>query len=281
MECIFRLNSYTYQHWLSEVPIRSATVRFDPDPEQFAKNTHVEYKITENDETYEFMYQFRDQNKKDWTWRWSYPARVTDEMIGKFGIPHSIFEPYYAVDSVIKARNRIINDGMFMMEGNYVGPDLNAMINYYRPFMEPVSTLINNALVQNDSRRDRIEMAMKFTQDIPYSIPPIEQNDKYTGGIFPPPQVFVNMYGDCDSKVVLFAGILSHYNDFKMLILQETGHVLTAIEGLPKPYDKFYEYKNQKYIMAETAGPGRLDFGVIKDPYQKVDKAFPVNIKKN
>ncbi len=273
---IVMLNNYCYEQFFKGLRIRSASVQFAPDPAHYMKNAHVVHTVSENSGNYEIMYQFRDQEKKDWTWRWSYPKQATDEMILHFGIPLTMFEPYYPVDSVIQARNRIISEGMFLMEGNYVGPDLNGMIRYYRPFLEPVAMLLDNTLGGNNTWRSRIELAMKFTQDIPYSIPPAEQGEKYTGGIFSPPQVFVNMYGDCDSKVVIFAGILAFYDDYEVLILQETGHIFTAVAGLPKPYDKFYEYQNKKYIMAETAGPGRYDLGVIKDPYKKINKAFLV-----
>ena len=164
------------------------------------------------------------------------------------------------------------------MENNFVGPDLVAMINYYRPFLEPIYILTNQTLSDDYTQREPVELVIKFIQDIPYCIPPVQRDDIYTGGLFPPPQVFVNMYGDCDSKVVIFAGILSYYENYEMLILKETGHILSGIKGIPKPYDAFYEYKNEKFIMAETAGPGRNNFGVIKDPYKKINEAIPVVI---
>ena len=237
------------------------------------------YDVTENDGVYTVKFTFQDHDKNEWTWNWSYPVEVTDQMILKFGIPFSIFEPYYAVDSVIRKRDRQINEGMFYMQDNFVGPDLMAMINYYRPFLEPIATLTDQTLGDNATSRERIELVMKFTQDIPYCIPPNQLQDKYTGGLFPPPQVFLNMYGDCDSKVVIFTGVLSHFDDYEMLIMKETGHVLTGVAGIPKPYDVFYEYKNKKYIMAETAGPGRNKFGMIQDPYKKINEVDPVVIE--
>lgn len=250
----------------------------NPDQAHYYKNHHVSHEVNEDNDVYEFKFTFQDNDKNEWTWNWSYPVEVTDQMILDFGIPLSIFEPYYAIDSVIRKRDKQIKEGMFYMQENFVGPDMMAMVNYYRPFMEPIASLADQALGSDYTARERIELAMKFTQDIPYSIPPNQQEGKYTGGLFPPPQTFVNMFGDCDSKVLIFAGILSHYDEYELLILKETGHVLTGIKGIPKPYDAFYEYKNEKYIMAETAGPGRLNFGVIQDPYKKITEVQPMVI---
>jgi hypothetical protein len=172
---------------------------------------------------------------------------------------------------------KIIGDGLFEMQENAIGPDLLKMINFYRPFLEPVSDLVSQSLGNESTWRNRAELIIKFTQDIPYSVPPAEQGDRYTGGVFPPPQVFINMFGDCDSKVVLYSALMSYFN-YDILILKETGHVLTGIRGIPKPYDKFYDYRNAQYILAETAGPGRSNLGVITDPYQKINEELMVRV---
>jgi hypothetical protein len=276
---VYKLNEYTWYHYFRGLHPRSASVHFRPDPAEYAKNFYVSSDVKEENGNYEFMFKFRDQTQKDWTWRWSYPVVVTDEMISEFGVPKFVFQPYYPADTAIKRRMQVINKGLFEMENNSIGPDMNKMINYYRPFLEPVSQLAEGALGPDATWRSRAELAIKFVQDIPYSIPPDEQGVKYTGGVFPPPQVFINMFGDCDSKVVLYSSLLSFMGNYEILIMKETGHVLTGIKGIPMPYDKFYEYRNNQYIMAETAGPGRTNLGVITDPYQKISETILVKFE--
>ena len=276
---IFRLNHYTHALYFKHLTYRGPSVQFKPDKQDYAKNYYVNTEVKSEDGNYVFSYTFRDQDKNDRTWHWSYPEDVTDQMIGDFGVPKFIFQPYVPSDTATRRRMNLVSQGMFEMENNQIGPDMNKMINYYRPFLEPISQLVDNTLGSDATWRSRAEMVIKFVQDIPYGVPPDEQGNRYTGGIFPPPQVFVNMYGDCDSKVVLYSSLLSFFNDYEVLILQEATHVLTGIKGIPKPYDKFFEYHNNKYIMAETAGPGRTDLGVITDPYQNITDEYLVKIE--
>ena len=276
---VSRLNHYMNNLYFRHLTSRGPSVRFTPDPKDFARNYYVNTDVKEDDGNYVFSYTFRDHDKTDRTWHWSYPDDVTDQMISDFGVPAFIFQPYVVSDTATQRRMNLISKGMFEMENNQIGPDMNKMINYYRPFMEPLSQLVDNSLGTNATWRNRAEMIIKFVQDIPYGVPPDEQGSRYTGGIFPPPQVFVNMYGDCDSKVVLYSSLMSYYHDYDVLILQETSHVLTGIKGIPKPYDKYFEFRNNQYIMAETAGPGRTDLGVITDPYQNITSEYLVKIE--
>lgn len=163
-----------------------------------------------------------------------------------------------------------MKQGLFFQAGRYLKPDLVKMSNFYRPYLEPVNKWINNSLTEGDTRRDKIEFIMKFCQDIPYGVPPKYFNGRYIGGVFPPPQVFINMFGDCDSKAVIFCAAASYLGNTDLILLFETGHVLPAVKGIAKPYDNYYTYKNEKYIMADTAGPGRNPFGMVTNPYQKI-----------
>jgi hypothetical protein len=279
ISAIYELNDYTYHRYFKGLHARNASVHFRPDPSDYAKNFYVATDVKEENANYEFLFKFRDQTQKEWTWRWSYPIDVTDEMISEFGVPKFIFEPYYPSDTAIRRRMQVISKGLFEMQDNSIGPDMNKMINYYKPFLEPVSQLAVGVLGTDASWRNKAELAIKFVQDIPYSVPPDEQGQKYTGGVFPPPQVFINMFGDCDSKVVMFSSLLSYLGNYEILIMKETGHVLTGLKGIPMPYDKFFEYRNNQYIMAETAGPGRTNLGVITDPYQNVNETILVRFE--
>lgn len=275
---IGKINRHVEAKYLADISYKGKAVLYEGTPEDYVASPHVELTaIVDEAKNYQISFKFKGHKKRDWHWKWAYPEEQTDRAILKFGIPKSLFEPYYPVDSVIRKRNQQMSDGMFFQDGRYLRPDMNKMIQYYKPFLEPVATLTQNAQEEENTWRDMIEMLMKFCQDIPYGVPPKYFNDKYIGGLFPPPQVFANGFGDCDSKAVIFCSAASYFRNTEMVLLFETGHVLPAVKGIPKPYDTFYTYKNEKYIMADTAGPGRNGLGMTTDPYQKINKVLEVN----
>ncbi|MEM6845711.1 MAG: hypothetical protein AAF632_26110 [Bacteroidota bacterium] len=196
-----------------------------------------------------------------------------DRLIQDYGIPTSMFKPYIENQQVLQERARILEDGLFVREDNKLVPDYRAMIDHYQDFLQPVA----NALVQvlqesgRDSRSERIEIAMKFVQDIPYAIPNNDTRRMYYGGITSPPETLLNGYGDCDTKVILFICILSHLIDRNdIVIIDQPGHLLTAIRGKKPTNGTYIKYKGATYILAETAGPGRMNWGEIYDGVPRV-----------
>lgn len=273
------LNEYVHKTYLKNVTPKGANVLFTKKPEGYYVNAHVKMNVNVDDQSnYNIAFQFKDHKKKIRNWQWKIPEDQTDKEILKFGIPKSLFEPYYPVDSVIKKRNRLMREGMFIQQGRYLKPNLLAMVKNYRKYLRPVASSIEKVSDEYNTWRSKVELLMKFCQDIPYGVPPKNFNNKYIGGVFPPPQVFVNKFGDCDSKTVVFCAAASYFNEIESIILIETGHVLAAVKGIPKPYDTYYTYKNAKYILADTAGPGRNDLGMIKDPYKNFKNVIEVKL---
>ena len=125
-------------------------------------------------------------------------------------------------------------------------------------------------------------MAMKFVQDIPYAIPK-ESRRIYKNGYITPLEVLIEGYGDCDSKTILFVCIMSFLiPEDDILFVSIPGHIFSAIkyddDNFKKnnsdnyiPYTQrkecnsktgtYLEYKNDKYFICETAGPGRPYYG--------------------
>ncbi len=274
-----RLNEYLFTHYVDLIDMKGSSVLYNSSPEDYQANPHVKFNASATSGEYQFDLTFKGPRNKLWNWTWSADEVSTDRDILHFGVPKAIFEPYYPVDSVIQNRNRWMQNGLFFQDGRYIKPDLVEMVNYYRKYLQPLALQTQKILTPEDTWRDYIEYFMKVCQDIPYGVPPKNFNDKYIGGVFPPPQVFVNKFGDCDSKAVVFCAGVSYFKNTEVVLLYETGHVLPAVKGIPKPYDAFYEYQNEKYIMADTAGPGRNPFGFNTNPYQKINKVSKVVIQ--
>jgi len=176
-------------------------------------------------------------------------------------MPQSIFEPYQATTKNVRLRNQMIKKSFFKGEGNVFYPDFNRMIPFYMGFTSPLYALTIKTLGKDSTPRERVEFLLRFVQDIPYGIPPNRSNSKVISGILTPPQIFIEKWGDCDSKVLLISSILAHEPRYKILLVYLENHLLMAFEGRPHPNDSFIVFQGSKFILADPTGPAHLKLG--------------------
>lgn len=231
----------------------------------YVKNQHVIYNVNKKDGYYAVNYTFLDHIGNLNEININYPINPTNNDIDKFGIPKSMLKPYRVTPEVESQRAKILKEGLFKLKGNNILIDFSAVVNYYAPsYCEPIANLLIDLLRKKglDTRRHRIEMALKFVQDIPYAIPDNIEEKKFTGGALCPPQILINGYGDCDSKTLLFAGILSYMIDARDIVFVGVpNHMLAAVKSSNIPGGLYFEINGDEYYIAETAGPGRQAFG--------------------
>jgi len=194
-------------------------------PGSYVRNAHSVQIVSEQNETYEFTYIFRDHLERDWRWDWSWVKERVLSDSHRFGVPNEIFEPYPVTPEEINRRQGVIREGLFKEVNNYVIPDYNAMVGYYRDYAEPLYQMLV-ATTGRGNQQARVQTLLKFMQDIPYGIPPDNLNDRVISGLLPPPQLFTEGWGDCDTKAVMMAAILSHSPDTRVLFLTVPRHVL-------------------------------------------------------
>jgi hypothetical protein len=173
----------------------------------------------------------------------------------------SIFEPYQATKKNVRLRNQAIKKSFFKEEGAVLYPDFNRMIPFYMGFTSPLYALTIKTLGKDSTPRERVGFLLRFVQDIPYGIPPTHSNSKVISGILSPPQIFIEKWGDCDSKVLLISSILAHELRYKILLVYLEKHLLMAFEGRPHPNDSFIVFKGSKFILADPTGPAHLQLG--------------------
>lgn len=226
----------------------------------YQKNRHTRQVIKKVNGEYRFDWTFKDHKGRDWTWSWGYDIRETNRDIERFGLPQSMFQPYMVTPEVIRRRKQTLRNGMFRRRGNLLLPNYSKMISFYSNYTKPIYELLKRT-VPGGSRNERIETLMKFIQDIPYGIPPGNVGNRVISGIIPPPQLFTEGWGDCDSKAVLFSTIMAHDPDYEVIFLHVPKHMFSAVRGVPRPYQQYINYRGKKYIIAETVGPGRINFG--------------------
>jgi hypothetical protein len=248
----------------------------------YVKNTHVVYDVTKDDESYTIRYTFKDHYNNLQNYTLELPVSFTDREIEILGVPQWLFEPYVDNEHNRFVRTKELANGLFMINNNVIEVDKSAVIAHYaETFCKPIAGLIVQSLEEyrRDTRRDRIEMAIRFVQDIPYGIPDYADRDRHFGGVSPPPGILRNGYGDCDSKVLLFAGILIYLipaDDF--VFLNQPEHVLSAIIEEPDEGLTYIKFKDQIFLIAETAGPGRRSLGEKGQYYREKFKVAPLRI---
>ena len=231
----------------------------------YTKNPHVVYEVTSDSEYYTVNYTFKDHYDNFQTYNLKLPVVFTDNEIAAFGIPKWLFDPFIDNEQNRVIRNHEITEGLFTINDNFIEVDKSALLGRYAEnFCKPIAGLIVQSLQEykRDTRRDRIEFTIRFVQDIPYGIPDYADKEHHFGGVSPPPGVLRNGYGDCDSKVLLFAGILIYLipvDDF--IFLNQPEHVLSAIREIPDGKSTYIRYDKQDFLIAETAGPGKRLLG--------------------
>ena len=230
-------------------------------PSEYQKTPFTQQNVEITKKVYGFKYKFSSPSNEWYEWKWKYKRVETNEMIKKFGMPQSILEPYQATKKNVKLRNRVIKKSFFKEEGNVLYPDFNRMIPFYMGFTSPLYALTIKTLGKDSTPRERVELLLRFVQDIPYGIPPNRSNSKVISGILSPPQIFIEKWGDCDSKVLLISSILAHEPRYKILLVYLEKHLLMAFEGRPHPNDSFIVFQGSKFILADPTGPARLQLG--------------------
>ncbi|WP_224366393.1 hypothetical protein [Hyalangium versicolor] len=236
-------------------------------PEGFSRNAHVGYQAQRTpDGGFHVRFQFKDPGGQLLVFEHTYDYQRTVDMAARFGVPSSFFQPFFEEER--PNREKLMDNGLFRRTGSAVVPDLSAVTTYYSEFTEPIAGFIYSYLREQDldTRENRIAMAMAFVQDIPYGVPDFEDDGINRSGLSPPPLILLTGYGDCDSKVTLFAGILSYLMDpADLLFVTPAGvpHVLTAIRATPAPGQRHINYEGHSFVFADTAGPGRLAFGEL------------------
>lgn len=205
-------------------------------------------------------YTFKDFFGRLRDMRFCYPSVEIKEKARRFGISSSLFKPFYRWE--IQDRKEQCERGLF--DPNTLAPDKSAVVSYYAALVcKPIARAIADALHADgrDTRLNRIRMAMKFVQDIPYGIPDFDDATRRFGGVIPPPLIMMFGYGDCDSKAMLFAGILSYLIDYRDIIfLKVPLHVLTAVYH-SESLGTSIQFRNRPHYLSETAGTGRYDIG--------------------
>ena len=232
---------------------------------KYKKNKHVEIVTNIKNDNYIVEYAFKDHFNQIHNVIFSFDKKQTDQSISKLGIPYTMFDSFVLSEENLQRNKEILKNGLFKNINNKLELDYDAVVSFYKPYCKDIADYLIELLNTKDidNTLNRIEIAMKFIQDIPYAIP--RKNRKiYKNGCLAPVEVLIEGYGDCDSKTLLFASILSHMIPSEnILFVKGSNHVLTAVyyDDTILKNTNYFKYIRRKYYICETAGPGRRLFG--------------------
>ena len=251
--------------------------------QDYHKNKHVSLEMHIRNDNYIIDYGFKDHWGNMQNFHLIYNKDQTDRMINQFGIPMTMFDPYTLTRENIARRDVILKEGFFKKEGNVLNIDYSAVVSYYSPVVcQPIANLIIERLqsLDKDNRRNRIELAMKFVQDIPYGVPDSKYKRIYKGGVHVPSEIFIKGYGDCDSKSMLFIGIMAYLVDPEDAILfRLPDHVAPFVKGKVENGNSYLTLHDDEYLIAETAGPGRPNLGISRKNEKITGEVHEINFE--
>lgn len=223
--------------------------------------TGFSMRVEEVGQDYVFTYNFRDHQGNATSWTWKYDKNIVDKLASSYGVPLDFYEPYVVTNEVLAERERIMKEALFYEDDDYLLPHYPSIVAAHKDFCKRIYDLAEAHLQEKASFQSRVELILRFCQDITYSVPPSEWNGKIIAGLFPPSILLKAGWGDCDSKAMLFCSILANNPIYEIVGVHVPGHLYLAIKGVPQAYQATITYKGEEYIVCEPVGPARLELG--------------------
>jgi len=158
----------------------------------------------------------------------------------------------------------LADNRFFRMASGSLSFDHARLVGDYAPGLTPVAAALTEGV---GKRRQAISQVLSFVQSIPYEKRTRKGDDP---GYRRPLALLFRNRGDCDSKAVLFLGLLRADNPkLPMAMVYIPGHALVGLGITPRPGDTTLEHDGQTYVLAEPVGPAEHALGVIDDASRK------------
>jgi hypothetical protein len=164
-------------------------------------------------------------------------------------------------DSFEFLKSEMNKDGFYFHSSSQFGIDYNHVITISKDLSTQIAYFIVQELQakNRDNYLNRVKATLNFVQFIPYGVPDFDhQEDTYFGLALPHESIGIS-YSDCDSKSVLFAGILHHMIPKENIIMvsciiEEGGHMIVGVSDLPFN-GQTLEHSGKNYLLLETTVP--------------------------
>lgn len=161
----------------------------------------------------------------------------------------------------------LTDNAFFQLEGGELSFDHARLASGYAEVLAPVAAALREG---TPSDRAFVERALAFVQAIPYEARLRQGGDP---GYRRPIALLARNRGDCDSKAVLFLGILrAELPKLPLAVVYVPNHALTGV-GLEKESgDKDFSLDGVHLLYAEPVGPAMAPLGAKVPKDHKISK---------
>lgn len=136
------------------------------------------------------------------------------------------------------------------------------MVKQSRTDVQPFTVGLRQLAERNNYRDSRgfFGVVASFVQGLRYQIPDsyrtrVDGARVFTSGVSMPLETLYNGWGDCDTKCVLFASLLTNVVDVDVIFLLGNAHAFVGIRGSPRMYDRYVTVQGSTYVLAELTAP--------------------------
>jgi hypothetical protein len=163
-----------------------------------------------------------------------------------------------------KLRTYLASRCFKLLPGNYIAVDVPEIVRRNRAQLKSVALEFAEIARRRGYGSEMVIGAvLAFVQTaVRFEVPPLVKDGHHTGGLLPPLETIIGGSGDCDTKTALLAAILGNWDNMAMVGIAVPEHYLMAIRRNPTKGDLFIEYKGQRYVVVEPAGPAWLPIGM-------------------
>jgi len=144
----------------------------------------------------------------------------------------------------------------FTMASGSISFDHARLVNDYAEALEPVAEALK---ADTKGKRAYVARALSFVQSIPYEARKRKGGDP---GYRRPLALLFRNRGDCDSKAVLFLGLVrAAYPKTDLAVVYIPGHALTGVGLPPRDGDEAFVLDDTTFVFAEPVGPALHPLG--------------------
>lgn len=186
--------------------------------------------------------------------------------IDSFGIPETWTKISYRTEDELKKqrselRTKSRTHGIEMNPGgDLFSVDYNWVVKKSVDDLHNIANQIRSTARRKGyrSRRDLIGALASFVQELKYQLPPEhrinEEGEKIlTAGATMPLETLANQHGDCDTKSLLFAGLVRSISLVDVIFVAIEDHLFVGIRLNPAQGDHSIRHKGRDWVLIELS----------------------------
>ena len=172
-----------------------------------------------------------------------------------------------------KAYNNYLQEGYFYLlklpnRPPVVIPDHVKFLQLSLDELKPVAKAFTDRYGRNNIRQIANKLAL-WVQRIPYQ-DLSDRQESAGSGYSPPLQLLYDHRGDCDSKAVLFAGVMKNiFPNSQFRIIYFRDHAVIAAQIPAVKDEQSLEIDGIKFLLIDATGPLELPIGKLTEQYQQ------------